>query len=115
MPEKKKNNTYSVRASDRYLSKTECIRKADEILENEYIRGMTKEELSCEIYFHAWAYHISSLLENRDIHILSRVKEAADPIDLADNGDTFLRKIIYSLFWLFPQKRYLGPDRDETE
>lgn len=112
MTEENKNRTYSFRASEKYLSKQECVNKAEEILENDYIRGMTKRELYSEIYFHAWAYHISDLLEKKDIHLLSWVKKSADPIDLADNGDTLFRKLVFSLFWLFPQKHYKGEDSD---
>ena len=103
---KRENNTYSIRANDRYLSKSECFGKAQEIVREKHIIGMTTKELSREIYFHAWAYHIACLLESKNIKVLSRVKDSADPIDLADYGDTWFRKIIYSVFWLFPQKRF---------
>ena len=102
---KERHNTYSVSAQNQYLSKAECMKKAEEIIREEYIVGMTDKEISKEIYFHAWAYHYATLLEKKNIHILDKLKRHADPIDLADYGDTPFRKMIYNLFWLFPHKR----------
>ena len=56
MRTKRKNNTYSIRADRRLLSKEECVKKAQEILREKYIIGMTEKEVSREIYFHAWAF-----------------------------------------------------------
>jgi len=108
MRTKRKNNTYSIRADRRLLSKEECVKKAQEILREKYIIGMTEKEVSREIYFHAWAYHIAYSLEKKNNKLFARVRQAADPIDLADYGDTWIRKIVYSMFWLFPQKHFDG-------
>ena len=107
---KRENNTYSIKANDRYLSKSECFGKAEEIVSEKNIIGMTSKELASEIYFHAWAYHFACILESKNINVLARVKEAADPIDLADYGDTWIRKIFYAIFWLFPEKHFNGED-----
>ncbi len=112
---KRKNNTYSIRADQRLLSKDECSKKAEEILREKYIIGMTEKELSHEIYFHAWAYQIASSLEKKNNKVLSRVKKAADPIDLADYGDIWIRKMIYNLFWLFPQKHFDGEPGNDNK
>ena len=108
------NNTYSIQAKTEYLSKAHCQREAKHILDEGYIHGMTEQELSCEIYFHAWAYRISSILEKR-IPLFGRIRQAADPIDLADGGDYPIRKLFYRLFWLFPQKKIDLPERSEVK
>ena len=107
---KRENHTYSIKANDRYLSKSECYDKAQEIVREKHIIGMTNQELASEIYFHAWAYHIACLLESKNITVLARVKDAADPIDLADYGDKWFRKVFYAIFWLFPQKHFKAED-----
>ena len=115
MNSKRKNNTYSIRPDKRLLSKDECRKKAEEIIREKYIIGMSEKELSREIYCHAWAYEIASSLEKKNIRLLSIIKQAADPIDLADYGDTWFRKIFYNLFWIFPEKHDNGDSQDEIK
>ncbi len=101
---KSKNNTYSIRYNDCYLTKQKCIEKAREIIEGDKIHRMTEAEISSEIYSHAWAHHFASLLEKKGLRSFAWIKRAADPIDLADGGDYFFRKLAYRVFWLIPLK-----------
>ncbi|MBQ8994639.1 MAG: hypothetical protein IJ091_02375 [Oscillospiraceae bacterium] len=94
--------THSVGFSEEYLSKKNCLKKAREIIDNHFINGMTELEISREIFFHAWAYHFAVWAEQRKLHMFSIVRRAADPIDLADGGDTMIRRFIYLVFWMLP-------------
>ena len=103
--EERNRKSCSIAVKDDYLRRDGCIGKARQLLGNHSIEGMTEGELASEIYFHAWAFHISEWFEKRRIRLFSAIKKAADPIDLADGGDLKFRKLVYSLFWMFPGRK----------
>ena len=96
---------YSVRATDDLLVKDICRQKAKEIVEGGYIDGMTENQVAREIYFHARAYRFCSKRRGKGMRLFDWVRERANPIDLADYGDTLIRRAIYALCWLLPGKK----------
>ncbi|MBQ1466955.1 MAG: hypothetical protein IIZ27_00605 [Solobacterium sp.] len=102
--------TYSIPMSDVYLSKDICRKKARQILQDRFIEGMTERQIASEIYFHSAAYYTCVFLEKFHIRI-NYIKKKADPIDLADNGDTGFRRILYRIIWALPEVR--GKDKHE--
>lgn len=103
--EERNRKSCSIAVRDEYLRRDGCIGKAKELLRDHTIEGMTESELASEIYFHAWAFHISEWFEKRRIGLFSAIKRSADPIDLADGGDLKVRKLVYALFWMFPGRK----------
>ena len=104
MAEKKTRRKYSFPVRKEFLSKKECLLAAERILQEGHITGMKQKALAREIYFHAAAFHFVSYLERFHIR-LKRIRKAASPIDVADHGDTLLRRFCYWLLWLFPSIR----------
>ena len=86
--------------SDEYCFKKRCLETAEQILSDGRLDGMSKKEIAQEIFFHARAFSFCKKHEEKGWKIIRWVIERADPIDLADHGDTKSRKAIYSLFWL---------------
>ena len=79
-----------------YLSKDICLKKAEEIHADQSL-DMEVREMAREIYCHARFYYWFHRLEG--IPIVKRALDRADPIDMADGGDTLLRRIIFRLTW----------------
>ena len=96
LPKKIVSLTYS----EEYRLKERCLEMAEQILSDGRLDGMTKMEIAQEIYFHARAFSFCKKHEDKGWKLIRWVIERADPIDLADHGDTKGRKAIYSLFWL---------------
>ena len=90
--------------STEYLSKRNCMEKAGQILESGLLDGMTRKEIAREIFFHARAFSFCKRHEKLGWKPIRWVIERADPIDLADFGDTKGRKAVYRLFWLLHVK-----------
>lgn len=88
--------------SNVYLSKDACTSMAKVILLNDYISGMTAEEIAMEIYAHAVCYYwydpTGNFFQNNPISKTLHDK-GADGIYLEDGGDSALRKAFYSLVW----------------
>ena len=87
---------YSIRAERRLLYRSECIKEAQNILENGLIDEMTMLQLAQEIRFHAAAYYFSVFRP-----VLIWVKKHADPIDLGSGGDTKFRRFFFVMSWIF--------------
>ena len=79
---------------DRNLFLTHYLER---ISDDEDIEGLSINQLFCNSHF-------VSYLERFHIR-LKRIKKAASPIDIADRGDTLLRRFCYWLLWLFPSIR----------
>ena len=102
-----KLKTWHIRMNRMYLSKQICLQTAERILQGKHIDGMSRLEIAQEIYFHACAYYTCKALEKYHIHI-RKVIDAADPIDIADNGDYIYRQVIYRVWWHLPSRRHTG-------
>lgn len=103
-PDSQPHKTFSLRPEPRLLRKGECIREAEEIIARGRISHMTIDEIAGEIYFHALVYHICLTLER--FHLpFRRIKNMADPINLADYGDTAFRRFFFRLAWILPGRK----------
>lgn len=96
--------TYHTPAAAELLQRKNCLHKADEIIKDELISGMSRKDIAKELYFHASVYHICRFLEKHHIRF-SWLLRHADPIDLADGGDVWYRRAVFSLWWLMPEIR----------
>lgn len=93
--------TLSVPVSRHLLNRRYCLERAEEIIARGSITGMSRKAIAKELYFHAAAWHACRFLKRYRIS-LDKIMYHADPIDLADNGDTPLRRAVYFLVWYFP-------------
>ena len=89
----------SIPSAIRFLDKENCLNEADRILAERKIKGMTRENLAREIYFHAVVFdycmkagHFGYLMKH------------TDPIDLNDGGDTPFRRFCFDLLWKLRRK-----------
>ena len=101
---KRNIRTFSLPADQTLLVKHLCLRKADRILEEGRIAFMTREEIAKELFFHAALFYWCKWLARFGIH-LNWIMRHADPIDLADHGDTPFRKFCFSVLWVLPVGR----------
>ena len=65
---------------------------------------MTQQELAEEIFAHAVAYYDGPLLAGIPgigDDIMNYLVSHANPIDVADGGDSFIRKVAFSAIWTF--------------
>ncbi len=103
MSEKIVKKTMAVPVEVSLLSKKNCLSKAEKILQNGEITGMSATELAAEIYFHACISAISKPLAAKNIPVFTWLAKHADPIDLESGGDKPFRKLIFRLYWLLPE------------
>lgn len=85
-----------------YLDKTHCKQLARRLIDNGKVTDMTQLQIAQEIYAHAVAYYSESTL--RDIpgigdSIADYLVEHAEVVDIADGGDTAVRRAAYTLIW----------------
>ena len=90
---------YSLPVEETLLSKKECIIRADEILEAGLITEMTTMQIARELFFHAWICYRCKKLKTEN-KIIKTIMNRADPIDLMDGGDTFLKRTAFFITWL---------------
>ena len=87
--------TFSLRANRRFLDRSECLKEARSILEQDLIDGMTELQMAQEIYFHVCAYYFAVFRP-----LFGWIRDHADPIDLCSFGDTRFRRVVFSLVWI---------------
>ena len=87
----------SFRVDRKYLSRKECLIRAREIRDAGLI-DMGEKELAMEIFFHTRIYYWFRKLYR--LPVFSWIVDRADPIDLADGGDTKLRRFFFRLLWI---------------
>ena len=97
--------TFHTPAAVSLLKRKNCLKKAEEIINEKLISGMSREEIAKELYFHASVYHICRFLAKYRIRFRWLLRHA-DPIDLADGGDVWYRRAVFNLWWLFPEVRH---------
>ncbi len=94
----------SLAMSVSYLNKDTCLNKADILIRSYQVRGMTKYQIAKEIYAHAVIYYASpalllSLSPIVGAPLLNYLRSHANPIDIADGGDSESRETIYNAIW----------------
>ena len=90
--------TVSLRIEPQYLSKEECLKKADVLISRGAL-DMDLKEIAREIYCHAKVYYLFKKLP--DISFVRWILRHADPIDMADGGDRLPQRLFFRLVWLF--------------
>ncbi len=100
-----KKTTIKLAMSTLYVNKENCEELAKSLLGDKWIVDMTKEELSAEIYAHAYFYYLLDSLPDfvSELPGISRISNSvSNGIDLENGGDSAVRKVVYSLvFKLF--------------
>ena len=90
-------------------NKTYCRALAKEIIQNKQITGMTERQLAAEIFTHGFIHARYPKLPAwiRNMPWMKRVYQSCDNgVDLADDGDTRVRKIGYAvIFIVMPSMR----------
>ena len=104
-----KRKTYHTPAAASLLKRKNCLKKADEIIKEKLINGMSREDIAKELYFHASIYHICRFFAKHGIRFGWLLRHA-DPIDLADGGDVWYRRAVFRLWWHMPQVRHRESD-----
>lgn len=94
----------SLAMSTSYLNKDTCLSKADVLIRSYQVRLMTKYQIAKEIYAHAVIYYASPatlaiLGPIVGAPLLSYLRSHANPIDIADGGDSASRESIYNAIW----------------
>ena len=79
----------------KFLEKDNCLYQAEKIYKQ---LSMTKQQVAEEIYAHAIMYYKSDKLPNT---IRNFFKKHCNIIDLEVGGDTFSRREIYRLIWIW--------------
>lgn len=87
-----------------YLNKKACRKEAQELLREGKIIGMSEKQLAREIYSHAVVFYYCDRTGG-----LPKWKEHANPIDLHDGGDAWLKRVAYAACWL------LRPDKMKNQ
>jgi len=88
----------------KYREKRNCLLKAEELISNNIVKGMSNKKLAKEIFAHAVAYYNAEDFGKIPIigrRIYNYLIKHANPIDIVDGGDTFIRKLEYNIVWLF--------------
>lgn len=84
-----------------YLTKTACEVKATQLIVTGQVTGMTIIGVAQEIFAHACAYYAASTIIalGVDSDKVNEIKGRANPVDIADGGDSASRVAIYLLIW----------------
>lgn len=84
-----------------YLAKSACEVKAAQLIATKQVTRMSVLGIAQEIFAHACAYYASSTIIalGVDSSKVNEIKSRANPVDIADGGDSANRKAIYSLIW----------------
>lgn len=84
-----------------YKNKNTCLRKAQELINNGTVTGMSKFQIAKEIYAHAIAfyesYYLSQLLGNSKA--FTEIMAHAAVVDIENGGDKWYRMSAYDLIW----------------
>ncbi|MBE6122377.1 MAG: hypothetical protein E7190_06650 [Erysipelotrichaceae bacterium] len=89
---------HGVRVEHRFLSGHECLKEAHLIIAEKKLSGMSRQEIAEEIFAHTYVYYLCERIPFRKGPVRFLMSRA-DPIDMAEGGDTPLRKLLYHLIW----------------
>ena len=105
MSENTTRKTMNIPMEESLYSRAFCKKMAKEIAQNNQISGMSLDQLSVEIFAHAYIYYNFRLVpkflkENKIFKSLYR--SVSNGVDLEDNGDKWYRRIAYRFIWMLP-------------
>lgn len=90
---------------EKLYSRNFCKKMAEEIEAKEEITGMTRTQLSREIFAHAYIFYnfrfVPKFLKEKAI-FKSFYRSVENGVDLEDNGDSLIRRIAYRIIWVLP-------------
>lgn len=88
---------------DNISNKKDCMNAATEIINSETITHMSTKAVAKEIYTHYFIYNVinsmPSWLTNNSL-VQKVYNSASNGADLESYGDTFLRRMTYSIIWV---------------
>ncbi len=90
--------------SDYYRNKSNCMLTARRLVSTGRVTGMTQKQVAQEIFAHAVAYYSAPTLEEIPgigESIKDYLVDHAEVVDIANGGDTTLRRMAYSAIWTF--------------
>lgn len=84
-----------------FTNKNVCYSVAKGLINSGKVSGMNEYQIAAEIYAHAMAYYCSPVLIGFGIpsYQVTQLRLRANPIDIEDGGDTFVRKTLYNTIW----------------
>ena len=82
------------------LSKDYCKTKAQQLINNGSVTGMSKTEIAQELYAHAVAHYLGSAIQACGVDMSFLLDHTIDGVQLDDNGDTWARKVGYAAVWV---------------
>ena len=102
---KNKKKGFNIPMDKRLYSRPNCIRLSEKLIESGRVKRMSRGQLACELFGHAYVYYnfrvVPGFLKGlKPFRML--YKCCADGVDLADNGDTLIRRIVYRILWIMP-------------
>lgn len=101
----------SIPVNKKYLSKNTCLDKAESLIDNGDVTGMTKQQIAEELYAHAvlnvggisasvLADHLDDYLSNALARkVANYLLDHCKTIEIEDGGDTFARRIAFTVIW----------------
>ncbi|ADL51182.1 hypothetical protein [Clostridium cellulovorans] len=91
----------SIAVDESYLSKSTCSSLARGLVSSGRVTGMTQTEVAQEIFAHAMCYYGADSLKDAGISgsVVDYLYNHANPIDIADGGDTWYRKAVFAAIW----------------
>ncbi|MCR5637896.1 MAG: hypothetical protein K6F97_03545 [Lachnospiraceae bacterium] len=97
-----KKHYMNIPMEEKLYKRSNCEKIAEEIISDGKIIGMTKSQLACEIFAHAYVYYnfrfVPKFLGKNKV-FKSVYRSVSNGVDLEDNGDTFVRRIAYRIIW----------------
>ena len=81
------------------LSKDYCKTKAQNLIDDGSVTGMTQLQIAQELYAHAVAHYVGTAIQNCGVDMSFLLKHTNDGCQIDDNGDTCKRRIAYSVVW----------------
>lgn len=91
----------SLSMSKMYLSKSTCLALASTYVRYGAVTGMTRNQVAEEMYAHAVIYYAADSVRALGISnsIISYCINCGKDIDIADGGDTLVRRTAFALIW----------------
>ncbi|WP_259556611.1 hypothetical protein [Clostridium botulinum] len=84
-----------------YQHKNTCLKKAQELIDNGTVTGMSKLQIAKEIYAHAIAFYDSYALSELlgSCKAFTTIMNHAGVVDIEDGGDKWYMRTAYNAIW----------------
>lgn len=84
-----------------YKDKDNCLEKAQELIDNGDVTGMSKLQIAQELYAHAIAFYDTDSLRHLlgDCKAFSTIMLHAGIVDIANGGDKWYMMTAYTAIW----------------